>query len=137
MIKYYTSLSVAILLVTCCTSGWAQDNLVHVKNIFQIESTDTTQGLWTLKKTDLHRINLVRMQGETKMHKHPDAEHTIFLVKGAMLAVVDGNTIELKDGDLLSIPAGVPHKYFVKGKKAIIMSMDAPYYNPDKTIMLE
>lgn len=108
-----------------------------VKNIFDTVKANPKKGLWNFKKTALHRINVVKMVGESKMHKHPDAEHTILLIKGSMIAEVGGNKIKLKEGDMLSIPAGMPHKYWVKGKKAIIISTDAPYYNPDKTIMLE
>lgn len=77
------------------------------------------------------------MKGESKMHKHPDADHTILVIKGVILAEIGGKKIKLRKGDMISIPAGMPHKYIVKGRKAVIVSMDAPYYNPDKTIILE
>lgn len=77
------------------------------------------------------------MEGTGKLHKHPDADHTILVIKGVILAEINGKKIFLRKGDMISIPAGMPHKYKVKGRKAIIVSMDAPYYNPDKTIILE
>lgn len=116
---------------------FSQESLHEVKNMFKTIKEDPANGLWTFKKTELLRINVVKMQGVTKMHKHPDAEHTILLIKGAMLAEVDGKKIRLHKGDMLSIPAGIPHKYYVKRKRAIIVSMDAPYYDPDKTMVLE
>ena len=39
-------------------------------------------------------------------------------------------------GDFVSIPRGMPHKYIVQGERAVIVSMDAPYYDPNKTIRL-
>lgn len=114
-----------------------QEKLPAVKNIFNTIKAEPTKGLWNFKKTETLRINVVEMKGVTKLHKHPDAEHTILLIKGNMLAEVDGNKIPLQEGDMISIPAGMPHKYKVKGKKAIIVSMDAPYYDPKKTVMLE
>lgn len=68
---------------------------------------------------------------------HPDADHTVLVIEGAIEGEVGGKAIQLKKGDLISIPAGMPHKYTIKGKDAIIVSMDAPYYDPAKTVVLE
>lgn len=108
-----------------------------VKNIFKTIKEDTDNSLWTFKKTETIRINVVKMEGESKLHKHPDADHTILVIKGVILAVINGKKMVLRKGDLVSIPAGMPHKYTVRGRKAIIVSMDAPYYDPEKTILLE
>lgn len=115
----------------------AQEQLLPVKNIFSVVSNDPQESLWTLKKTAIFRVNVVKMTGVSKRHKHPDAEHSILVIKGKIRAEINGQLVKLKKGDLLSIPAGVPHKYTVKGRKAIIVSMDAPYYDPGKTIILE
>ncbi|MBS1490446.1 MAG: cupin domain-containing protein [Bacteroidetes bacterium] len=124
-------------LLFCVTPALSQDHIPVIKNIFKTIDTDTSKSLWTFKKTDLLRINVVKMQGEAKLHKHPDAEHTILLIQGEMLAEVNGKKFWLREGDMISIPIGVPHKYTVKGRRAIIISMDAPYYDPAKTIILE
>lgn len=134
-IIFYVIVILSLLLFSM--HAFSQDNTPTPVNIFEIIKKDSSNSLWTLKKTNLFRINLVKMEGEGKLHKHPDAEHTIFVVKGVIHAVVNGQALILRKGDLLSIPAGVPHKYTIKGRRAIIMSMDAPYYDPNKTIMLE
>lgn len=131
-LMFLLTISLVLPQTTFC-----QDIDPTVTNIFSVLKEDKARGLRTLKKTEILRINAVLMKGETKLHKHPDAEHTILLVKGLMVAEVNGKKIALKEGDLISIPAGMPHKYFVKGKEAVIVSMDAPYYDPDKTILLE
>lgn len=127
-----------IATVLFCTEELhSQENLPPVQNNFSIIKSDPSGSLWTLKKTETLRINLVKMEGESKLHKHPDADHTILVIEGEIMGEVDGQKIQLKKGDLISIPAGVPHKYSIKGKEAIIVSMDAPYYDPAKTIVLE
>lgn len=124
-------------LFLLATSACSQDSLPPIKNIFKTIKTDKSNSLWTFKKTETLRINVVKMEGTGKLHKHPDADHTILVIKGVILAEINGKKIFLRKGDMISIPAGMPHKYKVKGRKAIIVSMDAPYYNPDKTIILE
>lgn len=137
MRNYFLPLLCIIFLELFVRPVFAQEHIPTVKNVFDTVKAHPTQGLWNFKKTEIFRINVVKMMGESKLHKHPDAEHTILLIKGSMQAEVGGHKIKMKEGDLLSIPAGMPHRYTVKGKNAIIVSMDAPYYDPGKTIMLE
>ncbi|MBS1621049.1 MAG: cupin domain-containing protein [Bacteroidetes bacterium] len=127
----------AFLFSICSDTISGQESFPSIKNIFKIIKTDPSHSLWTLKKTDLLRINAVKMKGEAQLHKHPDADHTILLIKGVIIAEINGEKLKLKKGDILSIPAGVPHKYSVRGRKAILVSMDAPYYDPEKTILLK
>lgn len=127
----------SILIFFSFHKAYSQDAAPAIQNIFNILKTDTAKSLWTLKKTDIFRINLVKMEGEGKMHEHPDAEHTILVIEGEINAEIGGKKMVLKKGDMISIPKGMPHKYMVKGKDAIIVSMDAPYYDPAKTILLE
>lgn len=133
----YFSFLWIIALFICAKEVHSQEKLPPVQNIFSTIKSDPSGSLWTFKKTDILRINVVKMEGESKLHKHPDADHTVLVIKGRILAEVDGKQIKLKKGDMISIPAGMPHKYSIKGKKAIIVSMDAPYYDPAKTIILE
>jgi len=115
----------------------AQDGGLYRRNIWRMIEEKPREGLWTIKRTDTIRINLVRLSGEMKMHKHPDAEHSIFVLEGKIDALIGTERVTLKKGDFVSIPKGVPHKYTIRGKRAIIISMDAPYYDPAKTIILK
>ena len=133
----YSSFLWIIVLFFCAKEVRSQEKLPAVQNIFSTIRSDPSGSLWTFKKTEILRINVVKMEGESKLHKHPDADHTVLVIKGRIQAEVDGKNIKLKKGDMISIPAGMPHKYSIKGKKAIIVSMDAPYYDPGKTIILE
>ncbi|MBS1948427.1 MAG: cupin domain-containing protein [Bacteroidetes bacterium] len=137
MRKEYSIVSCIVFLLIYSNATFSQDNLPPVKNIFKTIKSDTSNSLWTFKKTGLLRINVVKMKGTGKLHKHPDADHTILVIKGVILAEINGKKMILRKGDMISIPAGIPHKYIVKGSEAIIVSMDAPYYDPSKTIILE
>jgi quercetin dioxygenase-like cupin family protein len=42
-------------------------------------------------------------------HAHP-GEQMIYVLQGALRAVVDGTEVTLRDGEVLRIPAHVPHR---------------------------
>lgn len=93
--------------------------------------------VWNLRKNETIRINLVEFSGELPLHKHPDGDHTLMVLEGRVRVQMDGEKHEIEKGDLISIPRNMPHKYWTLSKKAILVSMDAPYYDPKKTIRLE
>jgi quercetin dioxygenase-like cupin family protein len=93
--------------------------------------------VWNLRQNKNIRINVVEMTGELSLHKHPDAEHSLMVLEGKVRVQIDGEYLIIGQGDFISIPANVPHKYWSLTKTAMLVSMDAPYYDPAKTIVLE
>lgn len=95
--------------------------------------------VWTMRKDANSRTNLVELKGDLPRHIHPDARHTILVLEGELWFQrgKDGKDELLVEGDFVSIGKGVPHKYRVKSERALIMSFDAPAYNPKETIYLE
>jgi quercetin dioxygenase-like cupin family protein len=84
--------------------------------------------VWTIHKDETIRINLVEMSGELKLHKHPDAAHSLMVLEGSVKALVGSSVHILEKGDYISIPADVPHKYWALTSPSMLVSMDAPYY---------
>lgn len=95
--------------------------------------------VWTMRRDEHSRTNLVELRGELPRHIHPDARHTILVLEGEIWFQKgeDSEEVLLVEGDYVSIGAGVPHKYRVRTKRGLIMSFDAPAYNPKETIYLE
>ena len=93
--------------------------------------------VWKIRQDKTIRINLVEMSGELSLHKHPDAEHSLMVLEGRVRVKIGEDQIEIGEGDFISIPANVPHKYWSLTEKAKLVSMDAPYYDPKKTVALE
>jgi len=109
-----------------------------------LELKKTTPGLngknikvWSIKKDEHIRINLVEFEGKLDLHKHPDASHSLMVLEGEVVAEVSGKKYTLTKGDFLSIPQGAPHGYESFAEKSTFVSMDAPYYDPKKTIRLK
>lgn len=93
--------------------------------------------VWTIKQDQLIRINLVEMSAKLPRHQHPDATHSIMVLKGKVEVEVANEVHCLGPGDFLSIEAGVSHSYLPITSKVFVVSMDAPYYDPSRTVALE
>jgi len=86
--------------------------------------------VWTMRQNERSRANLVEMRGKLSYHVHPDAEHTLMVLEGRVCAWHGREAVVLETGDYISIPAGVPHKYETIGERALLLSFDAPAYDP-------
>ena len=95
----------------------------------------TASHVWRLHQSATSRTNLVEMRGEAGEHIHPDAEHSLYVISGEVTVRAGDLETTLRAGDYLSIPAGMKHGYSVPADKpALLISMDAPPYDPQKTI---
>ncbi|MBY0470470.1 cupin domain-containing protein [bacterium] len=93
--------------------------------------------VWNIRQTNILRINLVEMSGELPLHKHPDADHSLMVLEGRVRVQIGQEIFEIEKGDYVSIPQDVPHKYWALTQPALLVSMDAPYYDPKNTVQLE
>jgi len=115
----------------------AAPTIVRTRELMAREpNPDTTSGhVWRLHQSATSRTNLVEMRGEAGEHIHPDAEHSLFLISGEVTVRAGDLETTLRAGDYISIPAGMKHGYRVPADKpALLISMDAPPYDPQKTI---
>jgi quercetin dioxygenase-like cupin family protein len=111
--------------------------LVRTRELMAHEpNPSTTSGhLWRLHQSATSRTNLVEMRGEAGAHIHPDAEHSLYVISGEVRVRAGDLETTLRAGDYISIPAGMKHVYSVPADKpALLLSMDAPPYDPQKTI---
>ena len=114
-----------------------EPTIVRTKELMAREpnSSLTTGHVWPLHQSATSRTNLVQMRGEGAEHIHPDAEHSLYVISGEVIVHAGDLKTTLGPGDYISIPAGLKHGYTVpKDKSALLISMDAPPYDPQKTI---
>src|ERR1051326_3791156 len=97
--------------------------------------SSTSGHLWRLHQSATSWTNLVEMRGEAGEHIHPDAEHSLYVISGEVIVRAGEVETTLRAGDYISIPAGMKHGYTVPvDQPALLLSMDAPPYDPQKTI---
>ena len=115
--------------------------LIHRADIVRDRSTNSTAAmrLWPLHSTPEARMNYVEVAGRSGLHFHPDADHKLYVLEGQVVVIAGTNTTTATVGDLIIIPKGVRHCYDVpaKGERALLLTFDAPPYDPRKTVNLE
>src|SRR5436305_14997283 len=73
------------------------------------------------------------------MHLHLDADNKLYVLEGQVVVTAGTNVTTDIAGNLIIIPKGVRHCYDVpaKGDRALLLTFDAPPYDPRKTVNLE
>jgi quercetin dioxygenase-like cupin family protein len=116
-------------------------SIIHREDVIRDRGANS-QGamrLWPLHSTPESRMNYVEVAGRSSLHLHPDGDHKLYVLEGNVVVFAGTNRIPASVGDLIIIPKGVRHCYDVpaKGERALLLTFDAPPYDPRKTINLE
>src|SRR2546427_802605 len=115
--------------------------LIHRADVIRDRGTNTsgTMRLWPLHATAESRMNYVEVTGRSSLHFHPDADHKLYVLEGKVAVTAGTNSTIATVGDLIIIPKGVRHCYDVpaKGERALLLTFDAPPYDPRKTVQLD
>ncbi|MEO8351149.1 MAG: cupin domain-containing protein [Chthoniobacteraceae bacterium] len=95
--------------------------------------------LWPLLNTPEARMNYFEVTSRGPLHFHPDADHRLYVLEGEVLVTCGATTTKCAAGDFIIIPRGVRHCYDVvaPGEKALLLTFDAPPYDPKKTVNVE
>ena len=95
--------------------------------------------LWPLLNTPEARVNYFEVTSRGVLHFHPDADHRLYVLEGTVLVTCGATTTKSAAGDFIIIPRGVRHCYDVAapGEKALLLTFDAPPYDPKKTVNVE
>ena len=115
--------------------------LIHRADVIRDRGTNSsaTMRLWPLHATAESRMNYVEVAGRSGLHFHPDADHKLYVLEGSVVGTAGTNTSTATAGDLIIIPRGVRHSYDVPvhGSRALLLTFDAPPYDPRKTVQLD
>jgi quercetin dioxygenase-like cupin family protein len=120
-------------------TGAAQ--IIHRADIVPDRSTNAPArgGLFPLFSSSEARLNYFEVTARTPMHFHPDADHRLYVLEGKVVITCGTNTTTNTVGDFIVIPRGVRHFYNIpnKGDRALMLTFDAPPYDPKKTVNVE
>ncbi|HEX2737333.1 MAG TPA: cupin domain-containing protein [Acidimicrobiia bacterium] len=83
-------------------------------------TTDDTEGAFFVFED-------VMVQGKTTpLHRHPEADETVYILEGEILVNHDGKTSRVGAGGLLFTPKGVPHAFLVVSDQARLLTLQTP-----------
>jgi len=91
-----------------------------------------------LAETETGSIELIRLDDKIPMHMHPKENHFVYIYKGRAKGTVGSVTAEVGAGQLVAIPAGVPHSFERIGDTPVeIILFSTPPFVPNDTVFLE
>jgi quercetin dioxygenase-like cupin family protein len=54
---------------------------------------------------------VIKPECENPMHSHPNCSEVLVVLQGRILhAIEDGNSVELNEGDVITLPSNLPHQ---------------------------
>src|SRR4030081_3319200 len=81
---------------------------------------EDTGGAFFLFEDDLS-------QGKTTpLHRHPEADETVYVLEGEIVVNVDGNESRVGTGGVMFTPKGVPHAFLVVSDCARLLTFQTP-----------
>ena len=91
-----------------------------------------------LAETETGSIELIRFDDRIPKHMHPKENHFVYVFKGRAKGSVGDVTAEVGPGQLVAIPAGVPHGFERVGDSPVeILLFSTPPFVPGDIVWLE
>ena len=108
------------------------------KRIGQLDLSTPYFRYSVLAETETGGIELVKVDDKIPLHMHPKENHFVYIYKGKARGTVGSITAEVEAGQLVAIPAGVPHSFERIGDSPVeIILFSTPPFMPNDTVFLE
>ncbi|MDP3766005.1 MAG: cupin domain-containing protein [Nanoarchaeota archaeon] len=116
-----------------------QANVFDVpKRLGQLELESPYFKYTVLASAETGSIELIRLDDKIPLHMHPKENHFVYIFKGRAKGTVGSVTAEVGAGQLVAIPAGVPHSFERIGDTPVeIILFSSPPFMPGDTVFLE
>ena len=108
------------------------------KKLGQLDKETDYFKYTVLAETETGSIELIRLDDRIPKHMHPKENHFVYIYKGRAKGTVGDVTAEVSAGQLVAIPAGVPHSFERIGDTPVeIILFSTPPFTPGDTVFLE
>ena len=108
------------------------------KKLGQLELQTDYFKYTILASAETGSIELIRLDDKIPMHMHPKENHFVYIFKGRAKGTVGSVTAEVSPGQLVAIPAGVPHSFErIGGTPVEVILFSTPPFTPGDTVFLE
>ena len=108
------------------------------KRLGQLELQTDYFKYTVLTGVETGSIELIRLDDKIPKHMHPKENHFVYVFKGRAKGSVGDVTVEVGPGQLVAIPAGVPHSFERIGDTPVeIILFSSPPFVPNDTVFLE
>ena len=108
------------------------------KRLGQLELESPYFRYTIIAETETGSIELIRLDDKIPLHMHPKENHFVYVFKGRAKGTVGGMLAEVGAGQLVAIPAGVPHSFERVGDTPVeIILFSSPPFISGDTVFLE
>ena len=108
------------------------------KKFGQLEEKDFFGKYSVLEQTETGVVQLIQLEDRIPLHKHPIENHFVYIYKGRVKGTIGDISSEFGPGQLISIPAGVPHQFQRIGDAPVeVIAFSTPIAGKDDTVNLE
>ena len=115
-------------------------NVIDVASEFQKDLPEKRGGFEfvQLLSAGTGSVELFRINDEVKLHKHPKENHILYVTKGRAQGTIGDVTAEVGPGQLIVIPANVPHKVKNLGSEPFeFILFSTPAFDKEDIVWLE
>ena len=108
------------------------------KKLGQLDKETPYFKYGVLAETETGSVELIRLEQRVPMHIHPKENHFLYVYKGRAKGTIGNSSGEVAAGQLIAIPAGVPHSFERIGDTPVeIIVFSTPPFIPNDTVVLE
>lgn len=108
------------------------------KRLGQLDKETDYFKYTVIAETETGSVELIRLDDKIPKHMHPKENHFVYIYKGRAKGTVGDVTAEVSAGQLVAIPAGVPHSFERIGDSPVeIILFSSPPFMPSDTVFLE
>ena len=68
-----------------------------------------------------YQFKLVKIENDFTWHKHDDTDEVFIVLDGQIFIEFENETIEINEGEMLVVPAGIKHKPFAEREAKIML----------------
>ncbi|MAV60833.1 MAG: cupin [Gammaproteobacteria bacterium] len=68
-----------------------------------------------------YQFKLVKIEDDFTWHKHDDTDEVFIVLEGQISIEFENETIEVNEGEMIVVPAGVKHKPYAKEEAKIML----------------
>lgn len=132
MVKIGLGLSLLMGMILVGGSVFAENQVFEFSN--EVTQGEQRPGFSnkTIVKTATFTVGAVAIKDEVKLHRHSDGAHVVYIVSGGGTMTHGSETIVLKPGMIVHVPAGVVHGIKVEGGELTLVDFAQPPFDPNK-----
>jgi mannose-6-phosphate isomerase-like protein (cupin superfamily) len=71
-----------------------------------------------------HVVRMSVMHAPYRWHRHPDSDESFLVLEGVLRIEFAGHHVDLKAGELLTVPAGVHHRTLPIGGRSVNLTFE-------------